>query len=678
VEKDIALRAIVIGLLGAAVLCGFTYFNDCVLKQSLLISDHMPVVVYGGLILAMAVLNPLLGRLGRRLPLSPREVAVILALILCSCCIPAFGLMRTFTTSLMLPHHQRLSQVAWRENKVVEALPPMMLADPSQDSDTALTGFVQGMAVGDDHISLAEVPWRAWTRTLAFWLPLVLVLWLGMLALALVVHPQWANHEQLPYPIARFANAFLPSPGNEGRSVLKSRMFWVSCGSVFTIYAWNYAYGWFPQLVPIKVYYSFHPLRRLFETFVRGGGGRLLGFTLRFMPIGFAYFLSSDVSLSLGIGPFLWCLVVGIFLGYGIPLEEGGYLSIKTATFLNFGAYFGFLLTILYSGRQYYLAVSRRALGLECTERVETSSVWGARVFAVCAISFVLLLCRAGLDWQLAIPYAAGTIMIFLVMGRITAETGLFFIQVWTFPCVVIWGFMGTEALGPDTILLLCLLSCVLLLDPREALMPYVVNSFRLLDWNETKTHRVVPACAIALILGLAIAVPATLYFQYDRGITTSDSWTQLAAGFPFVNAIEARQELAAQGRLNESLSYSGFQRFAHLRPIRRGVIAFAVGLGLVLVLAFCRLRFTRWPLHPVMLLVWGTFPAWRFAPCFLIGWALKQTIVKYGGANLYRRLMPLFTGLIAGEVLGYLFGVVVGLAYYFITGELPRYTLAR
>jgi hypothetical protein len=672
------LRAIIIGLLGAAFLCSFTYFNDCVLKQSLLISDHMPVVVYGGLILAMVAVNPLLRRLGQRVPLSSREVAIVLAVVLSSCCIPAFGLMRTFTTSLMLPHHLRLNHVSWRENQVVESLPPMMLADPSQDSDTALTGFVQGMAVGDNRIALRDVPWQAWTRTFSFWLPLVLVVWLGMLALALVVHPQWAHHEQLPYPIARFANAFLPSPGKEGGSVLKSGMFWSSCGFVLAIYVWNYAHGWFPDMVPIKMYFSFQPLRRLFETFVRGGGGRLLGFTLRFMPIGFAYFLTSDVSLSLGIGPFLWCLVVGIFLGYGIPLEEGSYLSIKTATFLNFGAYFGFLLTILYSGRHYYLSVTRRALRLPCTERVEESSVWGARVFAVCAVSFVLLLCRAGLDWQLAIPYAAGTIMIFLVMGRITAETGLFFIQVWTFPCVIIWGFMGTKALGPDTILLLCLLSCVLLLDPREALMPYVVNSFRLLDWNQAKPQRIVPACALALLLGLAIAVPVTLYFQYDRGISTSDSWTQLAASFPFTNAIEARQELAAQGQLDESLALSGFQRFAHIRPIRRGVIAFAVGVGAVVLLAFCRLRFSRWPIHPVMLLVWGTFPAWRFAPCFLIGWGLKKAIVKYGGASLYRRLIPLFTGLIAGEVLGYLFGIVAGLTYYFMTGEPPRYTLAR
>ena len=77
-----------------------------------------------------------------------------------------------------------------------------------------------------------------------------------------------ANHEQLPYPIARFASAFLPSPGNEGQSVLRNRMFWTSCGFVLAIYVWNYINGWFPNLVPVKTYISFHPLGRLFPTFV--------------------------------------------------------------------------------------------------------------------------------------------------------------------------------------------------------------------------------------------------------------------------------------------------------------------------------------------------------------------------------------------------------------------------
>jgi hypothetical protein len=44
----------------------------------------------------------------------------------------------------------------------------------------------------------------------------------------------------------------------------------------------------------------------------------------------------------------------------------------------------------------------------------------------------------------------------------------------------------------------------------------------------------------------------------------------------------------------------------------------------------------------------------------------------------LYRLLLPLFTGLIAGEILGYLTGIAAGLTYSFGTGELPRYTLWR
>ena len=78
------MRAIIIGLLGAASICGFTYFNDCVLHQSLLISDHMPVVIYGGLIVFAACFNPLLRRLSRRWSLNAAELTIILAVVLTS------------------------------------------------------------------------------------------------------------------------------------------------------------------------------------------------------------------------------------------------------------------------------------------------------------------------------------------------------------------------------------------------------------------------------------------------------------------------------------------------------------------------------------------------------------------------------------------------------------------
>ncbi len=669
------LRAAILGLLGAAFICGFTYYNDCVLHQSLLISDHMPVLIYGALLLFVTLGNPLLRRVRARLALQPAELALIMALVLSACCVPAFGLLRTFTASLMLPHHHALKEPAWREHEIVKLVPEQMLADVSSDEDATLTAFVQGLSEGNQHIPWNRIPWGAWARTLAFWLPIVLLLWVGLVALALAIHPQWSQHEQLPYPIAAFADSLLRGR-DAARPVLGSRLFWLGCGGVWFIYAWNYLQGWFPELVPFKLNLSFWPLANLFPTFMQGGGGRLLVVNLRFMPIGFAFFLAGDVSFSLGIGPYLWCLVVGLFASFGIALENGDYQSLRPASLVNFGAYLGMLLAILYCGRYYYANLLKRAVGLR--GNAGTEQVWALRVFMVCTAAFTALLATAGLDWPLAVGYAFGTIVIFVVVSRISAETGLFFIQVSTFPCVVLWGLMGSQALGPRAIAILCLLSGVLLLDPREALMPYVVNALRLLEWHRLKLGRTAVLCVLAIVLGLCIAVPVTLYFQYDRGLETVDSWTQLATSFPFTNALAAKRELAGRGKLAESESLRGLERFHHLQPNRACLVAFLAGLGLVLLCSAGRVRYTRWPIHPVLFLIWGTYPAWRFAPCFLLGWLIKGLAVRYGGSQLYRRLLPLFTGLIAGEILGYLTGIVAGLSYSLATGELPRYTLWR
>ncbi len=669
------VRAIILGLLAVGFICGFTYYNDCVLHQSLLISDHMPVVIYGGLILCVAIINPLLRRLRANWALRSGELALVMALVLAACCVPAFGLMRTFTASLMLPHHHVLKQPAWREHAVIKLVPEKMLADVSQDENATLTAFVQGLSEGDRHISWRQIPWRAWWRTLGFWLPLVLALWVGLVALAVAIHPQWAHHEQLPYPIARFADSLMR--GREAaRPVLGNRLFWIGCGAVWFIYAWNYLVGWFPELIPIKVNLTFWPLAKLVPTFMKGGGGRLLQVTLRFMPIGFAYFLAGDVSFSLGMGPYVWCWVVGVFASYGIALEAGDYMSLRTASLLNFGAFLGMLLAVLYCGRHYYANLLKRSVGLRGTAGDE--QVWALRVAMLCLAAFTGLLCTAGLDWPLALGYAFGTVVIFVVMSRITAETGLFFIQVSTFPCIVLWGLMGPEALGPRAVATLCLISGVLLLDPREALMPYMVNSLRLLEWHQVKLSRTTWLCVLAIVLGLCIAVPVTLYFQYDRGLATVDSWTQLATSYPFTNALGVTRELAARDTLTAAESRRGLERFRHLQPSRGCLIGFLAGLGLVLACSAARVRYTKWPIHPVLFLVWGTYPAWRFAPCFLLGWLIKGLVVRYGGAQLYRRLAPLFIGLIAGEILGYLTGVVAGLGYTVCTGDLPRYNVWR
>ena len=51
-------RYVIAGLLGAAFIGGFTYFNDNIMRQPLLIGNHMPHSVYGALVVFVLLVNP--------------------------------------------------------------------------------------------------------------------------------------------------------------------------------------------------------------------------------------------------------------------------------------------------------------------------------------------------------------------------------------------------------------------------------------------------------------------------------------------------------------------------------------------------------------------------------------------------------------------------------------------
>ncbi|HPY90953.1 MAG TPA: hypothetical protein PLT23_09515, partial [Lentisphaeria bacterium] len=94
------LRALTLAFAAVAVICGFTYFNDAVLYHSMFVGNHIPMSVFGGLFLFLITVNPILRRLSRGKPSSllrpftARELCLILAIVLPSCCIPYSSMMR--------------------------------------------------------------------------------------------------------------------------------------------------------------------------------------------------------------------------------------------------------------------------------------------------------------------------------------------------------------------------------------------------------------------------------------------------------------------------------------------------------------------------------------------------------------------------------------------------------
>ena len=669
------VRSIILGLLGAAFVCSYTYFNDWIMRQTMFVGNFMPISVYGLLVLFLVLVHPLWRRLTRRGALKRSELAVMLVLTLVSCAIPGSNLLRLFTPALIMPHRYERTEPGWKQQEVMTLVPDGMLVDISQDEGTVLDGYTRGLKEASDRLSFREIPWKAWREPLLFWLPIILSLWIALVALAVVVHRQWADHEHLPYPVVTFTKSLLPEEDGRPSPVFGNPLFWLGLAAVIGIHGYNYLNLWFPKVlfgrIPLGI--DFSPLAELSDTFAKGGGRALLEkYTMFFTVIAVAYFLPKEVSLSLGIGPFIWIFIAGIFATYGVGV--GGWqgtwpFGLQMDAMMIMGAYFGMLLVLLYTGRQYYVAVFRRACGLASAEPVEPAAVWGARFFLLGMGFFAAYAAiRMGLDWPIALLFGLGCAAVYLVMGRLLAETGLFFIVVTGTPATLLWAVFGARALGPGTLFLMFMLCLILFYDTREALMPYVINGLKLADDCRVKVGRTAFFAAVALMVGLGVGIPTTLYYQYERGVDVS-LWKVEQAKRPFNETISIMQRLDAQGQLEEAGQVTGLRRFREMAPHRHGLIAFATAAGLVLAFSFMRLRFTRWPLHPVMFLVWSTYAGDSFAQSFLVGWLIKVGITRFGGAGVYQRCKPLMFGLIAGEMLGGMLPMIVSLIYFLVTG---------
>lgn len=689
------LRAFFCALLCIAFIAGFGFFNDAILYQTMLVGNFMPMSVFGLLIVTLFLLNPLLSAIYRHSkisfikPFSGRELCLILAIILPACCIPYSSLMRIFPRATMLPHFYAQKEPSWRlQNEKKETflatklVPERMLATPAFENgdDSPLTGIVQGLQPkpGEAHISPDAIPWGAWKDALLFWMPLFMALWLALAGLAMVCYNQWANNEHLPYPVVQFAQSLMPDAQGNVSSIFKNKFFWIALAFVFIIHINNLLTLYHTEyLIPVQRNFNFLPMRKIFTTISRGGGYPLFWIRIYFSALAIAYLLPSDVSLGVGLGPFVGFWITGLLASWGIAFRSGAPFAARMDTGALMGAYVALACIMLYTGRHYYWSSLCCALGFRKKQNggeIPPLTIWGMRIFLLAIIAFIAILSVVGLDWQLSMFLAFAVIIVYMVFGRIIAETGLFYFSPGLYPSVIIVALLGEQALGPSTLAIIFLVTTFLFGDARETFMPFMVNSMKLSQESRTKPTRFFPMLATGMCLCLLIAVPVTLYFCYDNGTNWRDGFaTNTVPRMTFTSALAARRTLIAQGMLEHSETVSGLQRFIEMKPNANFLIAFGIAAILVALFSYARLRWPKWPIHPVMFCIWSGYAGYMMAWSFILGGITKIAIMRFGGSRCYQQLKPLMFGLIAGDMLAGLVVIASGAIYYFTTGELPK-----
>ena len=663
-----SVRAIILGLLFGTFLAAAGWFNDWVLKQSFIASDLVPISVYGLLVLGLLTVHPLLWSI-RALRMKAGEWCVIVALALGACVIPGPGLMWNFSNMLIMPHHYAALRPGWQKMDLLGYVPKPMLADPSQGRDV-VADFMTGSS-GPGPTSLGDVPWSAWLGTLSFWMPLLALCFVGSVCLIVVVHRQWSDREHLRYPIADFASSLLDG-ADESRvpPLFRNRLFWLGFGVAGVVLLLQGLSLWTDGAVPMVA--TGIDLSALVRDYPKLAmiphSAFLLTPTLYFAAVGFAYFVSSDVSFSLGISHVGYGVVFIAATTAGINMGSD-YLGGGIPPYLWFGAYLGVALTLVYLGRNYYGAVLARAFrpgwaAPASRADVGPEAVWALRIGLLCAVGAVLILVLvAELNWLLAVLAVLLTGMLFLVVARISVETGLFFVQPGWHAVGILLALFGAKALGPNMLIILGILSVVLTIDPRVCVAPMVANALKLGQSTQLKPGRLASWMTVAVLLALAVGAPVTLYFQYAYGGGLAYEWANNAARMPF--------QLLARQLPDMELTGPGGQpfRLGAFAPDADFLVAAGAGLALVVACSWLRLRTRWWPLHPVFFLVWGTFPANRLAASFLFGWAVKSAISRLGGGRSVARAKPLFVGLVAGEFAIGLLWMLWGLGYYLHTG---------
>lgn len=486
-----------------------------------------------------------------------------------------------------------------------------------------IRGFFEGMN--------GRTPWSDWIPPLALWTLFFIALWsIGCGAIWLLAY-QWLKLERLNFPLAQLPIQMIR--GTNGKNFFTSTLMWLgmTIGSlptglmVLTSLLRPVRRWW--DLAPFLSERPFSALRPLMIFPLMEG-------------VGFGYFVTQEVLFStwflyfvlkmfafVGIGIFGWEIPSIMTIGDSFPFPHsqsvGGYLAIA--------------LILLYRGwKNRALREHKDALYL----------LFGGSTFV---IAWMVI---SGMALPIAAIYWLILALFVITYGRIRAEAGMPYS--WVYPYGAQRDFLhyafGIKGLlrlgGVRSLVILSGLFWVarhFLLNLNGA---YAADAAKI--WNETfiSFTAIKILAFIGFIFGLLAAFITHLKAYYKRG-------ANFLEGAP--GSADYRTYVAAQ-------DYRILSQILNNPPSPdKWRIGFTIyGIAATAILAYLRKIFPNFPLHPLGFPLAYAYshhcPYWF--PTMLI-WAIKGLILRYGGMNLYRRLIPLFLGVALGHYM--MTGVIWG-----------------
>jgi hypothetical protein len=496
------------------------------------------------------------------------------------------------------------------------------------------------------------------------WSSLLTALFCVMLCVNVLMRRQWVENERLTFPLAAIplaltergrpdSNGLTPlrAEGQGAKSFFRSLpgiarapLFWLGLALPLALHAPAALHKYVPSVpeLPLRDVALFDSSRLV----PPWNGLGQVSFTALFWLIGVVYLLPKEVALSAWVFYLLRLLEGVAAVAFGTTGEAPSPYDNTFPAIFPQGAGAAFALTgiTLFTARRHLREVVRKAWHRMAAldDGGEFLSYRTAFVGAVLGIAFILAWCwLAGMRLWVAGLLLGFMLSYFFIFARIRAETGLGM-------GVILWPKMldemmitvvGAKYLTLSDLTILHALRWLYFGSATGSVMACQLESFKLADAGGLRGRRVGWALALTATLTVALAFVWTLKTYYGQG---------------FIN-------MPIGQRMSESMvghqiywSYNSilYYREAPRGPEWNGVAAIGAGALVTIALSSLRMRFLWFPLHPVGYLAansWGMHINWA---SFVLGWLLNVLITRYGGMKGYRRLLPLFFGLIVGDML--------------------------
>jgi len=613
-----SIRAVLIGAV-LSLFLGFAGAFVSIASGGLPITNNISTPGAIFLLFGLVLLVRLGGWILRRPPLDTHELILIYAMLLVASIVPSRGLLCYLLTLMG----------SWRyfatpENNWAEVIHPYVKRWIVVDDETAVKQFYEGMEAG------GSIPWDLWLPPLLNWVLFFGVLCFVMICMMVILRKQWVEHERLAFPLTQLPLALSRDYViREEVPFFRNVWTWVGFAIPFVLGSINALHDYYGLVPAIQLTPDVEAFRRSLT----------LHFWFSFGTIGFAYCISSSVSLSIWVFKLLGLALDGLarMVGWQSVERLDMYVDLGSSSANQAHQSMGAMIVLvafgLWMARDHLRGVWRKALrgDPEVDDSGELLSYRTAVVGTVAGLAFL-----GGWQWLAGMPLGAAliflgaTFVVYLALTRAVCEAGIPVLRpAMSGSAFLISGWGSAQVGHPGLVQLAFNHSWAV--DIRITMMAIIAHVLRLMPGRQRMIRRVGAALGLALVLSFITGTLTLLTMAYEHGAINLE-------GYYFISYAQA------------PFTWMQAWMSSPSGPNWGGWATTGLGMTVMFGLQTAWRGITWWPLHPLGYALMGMGPMDYYWFSFFVAWLLKVLVLKYGGAQLYRKTLPMFLGLILGQ----------------------------